>query len=94
VCGVGGFYKEEPVINALERVLSVVMAVVIALAVARTVTPIYAADAARMDAAEAAKEIRDVLGIIVDVYLNFSFEGSMHTDDDGDGIDDALFERL
>ncbi|CAL6371077.1 unnamed protein product [Bathycoccus prasinos] len=55
VCGVGGFYKEEPVINALERVLSVVMAVVIALAVARTVTPIYAADAARMDAAEAAK---------------------------------------
>jgi hypothetical protein len=91
---VGGFYKEEPVINALERVLSVVMAVVIALAVARTVTPIYAADAARMDAAEAAKEIRDVLGIIVDVYLNFSFEGSMHTDDDGDGIDDALFQRL
>ena len=94
VCGVGGFYKEEPVISALERVLSVVMAVVIALAVARTVAPIYAADAARMDAAEAAKEIRDVLGIIVDVYLNFSFEGSMHTDDDGDGIDDALFERL
>ena len=44
-------------INALERLLSVVMAVVIALAVARTVTPIYAADAARMDMAEAAKEI-------------------------------------
>ena len=35
-------------INALERLLSVVMAVFIALAVVRTVTLIYAVDAARM----------------------------------------------
>ena len=94
VCGVGGFYKEEPLMNTLERVLSVAVAVVIALCAAKTVTPIYASDAVRNDLAEATKEIRDVLDIIVDVYLNFSFEGGTHRDDDGDGVDDDLSKRL